>query len=71
MCPVVFFEMSMSLAAPEDVQATYFVDVRVGRHGRGAALWQSGGAYPKKAPSGRVSLVELRNSDALLEFSFL
>ena len=74
-CPVVFSEMGLSAAGPQDVPATYFVGGRVSqrrqseeRYGRGAALWHPGGACPKTTRPRRIFLGWLTQSDLLLEF---
>ena len=53
--PLVFSEMSVSAAAPEDVPAMYFVGARVAKRrqsvgclGRGSAVWYRRGALSQK-----------------------
>ena len=73
---MVFSEGSLSAAASGYVPTTYFVCVRVSEghlsievFGQGAALWHPWGACPKKPPPPHKGLlVDLSNSDALLEF---
>ena len=72
---MVVSEMRLSAAAPKDVPATYFVHTRVSerRQSEGClgSLLAPWGACPKKASLHNSLLVELRTSDALLNFSFL
>ena len=76
--PVVFSEMRLSAAAPNDVPAMYFLDVRVSecrqalsRHGRRAALGNPGGSFYQMMHRIEGFLVELRNPDAFVELCIL
>ena len=72
---MVFSEMSLSAAAPEDVPDTYFVGVGVSEHRQSVGHLDRGGqpcATPrapvrKSRPRIRVFFVRLLDSDAFLE----